>query len=123
MRVSLHAGCIVGILAGVLTGCDGAFTPDGTDVRVENASEVSYDEATLYTFDGPLTYSDLAPGASSPYVSVSTAYRIATTQVVLGADTLRLQVIDYVGEEPLPAGRYTYVLTVSGLGDALTTGW
>jgi hypothetical protein len=49
---------------------------------------------------------------------VSAAYRSVTTQVVLDGDTLRLQVIDYVGEDPLAAGRYTYVLTVSGVGTA-----
>jgi hypothetical protein len=49
---------------------------------------------------------------------VSSAYRSATTQVVLDGDTLRLQVIDYVGEEPLDAGRYTYVLSVFGVGTA-----
>lgn len=85
---------------------------------MENASDVRYDEVTLYTVDGPRTYSDLTPGARSPYVPVSAAYRIATTQVVLGGDTLRLQVIDHVGEEPVDAGRYTYVLSVSGVGTA-----
>ena len=118
MRVPLHAACVLGILLGALTGCGDAFGLGEVEVRVENASDVWYDEAILYTLDGPRTYSDLAPGARSPYVSVSVAYRSATTQVVLDGDTLRLQVIDYVGEEPLSAGRYTYVLTVSGAGTA-----
>ena len=118
MRVPLHAACVLGILVGALAGCGGFFTPDAVEVRVENASDVWYDEATLYTLDGPRTYSDLAPGARSEYVSVSAAYRSVTTQVVLDGDTLRLQVIDYVGEDPLAAGRYTYVLTVSGVGTA-----
>jgi hypothetical protein len=118
MRVPLHAACVLGILLGALTGCGDAFGLGDVEVRVENASDVWYDEAILYTLDGPRTYSDLAPGARSPYVSVSVAYRSATTQVVLDGDTLRLQVIDYVGEEPLSAGRYTYVLTVSGAGTA-----
>ena len=118
MRVPLHAACALGILLGAHAGCGNFFTPGGVEVRVENASDVRYGEATLYTLDGPRTYSDLAPGARSPYVSVSAAYRSATTQVVLDGDTLRLQVIDYVGEEPLDAGRYTYVLSVSGVGTA-----
>lgn len=118
MRVPLHTGAVLGILVGALTGCGDAFGNGSVEVRVENASDVRYDEATLYTLDGPRTYADLAPGARSPYVSVSAAYRSATTQVVLDGDTLRLQVIDYVGEEPLDAGRYTYVLSVSGVGTA-----
>jgi hypothetical protein len=118
MRVPLHTVAVLGILVGALNGCGDAFGPGRVEVRVENASAVRYDEATLYTLDGPRTYSDLAPGARSPYVSVSSAYRSATTQVVLDGDTLRLQVIDYVGEEPLDAGRYTYVLSVFGVGTA-----
>jgi len=118
IRIPLHAGAVLGILVGALTGCGDGFGTGSVEVRVENASDVRYDEATLYTLDGPRTYVDLAPGARSPYVSVSAAYRSATTQVVLEDDTLRLQVIDYVGEEPLDAGRYTYVLSVSGVGTA-----
>jgi hypothetical protein len=41
---------------------------------------------------------------------VEKAYRIASTWVVTGSDTVRLQVIDFVGEKPLNPGRYTYVL-------------
>lgn len=84
------------------------------EVRLQNGSAgLTFSTATLFTTEGPLTYRDVGPGEFTPYVEVEKAYRIATTEVIVEADTLRLQVIDFVGEEPLEPGRYTYVLTVS----------
>jgi hypothetical protein len=87
-------------------------------VRLVNASTVTMSRATLYTSEGPVTFEDVAAGAASPFVSVSVAYRFATTEVVVAADTLRLQVIDFVGETPLEPGLYSYVLDVIDLGTA-----
>ncbi|MDH3292142.1 MAG: hypothetical protein OEO20_13690 [Gemmatimonadota bacterium] len=112
--VSLVAATVM-VSAG---GCDGAAGPDNVSVRLENASPASFAEATLYTSEGPQTSYDVGTGESTPYIAVATAYRIATTEVVIEDDTLRLQVIDFVGEEPLSAGRYTYVISVVGLGTA-----
>jgi hypothetical protein len=111
--VALAAALIVGA-----PGCSTIFGSGDVLVRLENASPVAFDRATLYTSEGPRTTLDLGPGQATPYVSVATAYRIATTQVEIDADTLRLQVIDFVGEEPLSAGRYTYVISVVDLGAA-----
>jgi hypothetical protein len=84
---------------------------------MENASNVTLSQATLFASAGPQTFRDLAPGETTPYVEVSKAYRIATTEIIVGVDTLRLQVIDFVGEEPLQPGRYTYVLVVTVLAN------
>jgi hypothetical protein len=118
MRSPRRAVGLLAALSGAFAACDHPAQPVAVAVRMENASKVAFDEATLYTLDGPLTYTDLDTGVTTPYVNVTGAYRIATTQVLIGDDTLGLQVIDYVGEDPLPEGRYTYVLTVSGLGTA-----
>lgn len=111
--IRLRAVYGVGLVAGMLAACLASSEPDAVAVRLENASDMTFDEATLYTLDGPQTYTGIEPGAATPYVAVSAAYRIATTRVVVDSDTLRLQVIDYVGETPLSDGRYTYVLTVT----------
>ncbi len=115
----------LGIVAVVATavimaagGCNSATGLDDVSVRLENASPVPFGEATLYTSEGPQTSYDVGPGGATPFIAVATAYRIATTEVVIEDDTLRLQVIDFVGEEPLSAGRYTYVISVVGLGTA-----
>ena len=70
------------------------------------------DEVSLFLPQGTLSFSDLQPGEESSYSQVSKAYHIASAEVVIGPDTARIQVIDYVGEEPLEGGRYTYILRV-----------
>ena len=101
----------VSLLSLVLTGCN-PFSPDGAvEVRVRNASALTFDEGVLYSHRDSITFTSLGPGQETPYQEVERAYRIATTQVVTGPDTARLQVIDFVGEEPLKPGHYTYVLS------------
>ena len=109
------AGC-TGALLTALAGCGDILGTGAVEVRLENASSVTYAEAMLYTSDRPVTFENVTPGAATPYIEVSQAYRIVTTQVVIESDTLRLQVIDFVGEEPVASGRYTYVIDVRGLG-------
>lgn len=110
-RGSLGLALIAALGMSMACDLDG---PDGAvEVRLENASQLHFSLASLYTLDGVRTFADLKPGSRTPYIEVSTAYRIATTEVIAEADTLRVQVIDFVGEQPLSSGRYTYVLSVS----------
>lgn len=121
-RHRLRSRTMLAALAAALVasapGCRSIFGSGDVSVRLENASPVAFDRATLYTSEGPQTTHDVGPGQTTPYVDVETAYRIATTEIVIDADTLRLQVIDFVGEEPLAPGRYTYVISLIDLGTA-----
>jgi hypothetical protein len=106
---------LVSILPLIALGCRDALQPLGPDqvaVRVRNASAVPFDETTLYLMDGPRALGRISAGGTSAYVVTDTAYRFMTTQAIVGSDTLRLQVIDYVGEQPLSPGHYTYVLSI-----------
>lgn len=101
--------------ATLAAGCSDTLAPLGPGevaVRVRNASAVTFDETTLYLMDGPRTLGRIRAGGTSEYLVADTAYRFMTTQAIVGGDTLRLQVIDYVGEQPLAPGRYTYVMTI-----------
>ncbi len=121
-RYRLRSRTIVAAVAATLLagapGCGSIFGSSEVLVRLENASPVAFDRATLYTSEGPRTTLDVGPGQATPYVTVTTAYRIATVEVEIATDTLRLQVIDFVGEEPLTTGRYSYVMSVVDLGTA-----
>jgi hypothetical protein len=116
MRYARRFG-LAAVLSILGLSCDALGLGGSVQVRMENASNVTLSRATLFASEGPQAFQNLSPGEATPYVEVSKAYRIATTEVIVGADTLRLQVIDFVGEEPLGPGRYTYVLVVSELAN------
>jgi hypothetical protein len=101
---------LLSLLMGVGLGCD-ILNPRGpVEVRVRNGTDTPFDQGIVYVASDSIVFSALGSGEATPYREVDKAYRIATAQVVTGTDTARLQVIDYVGEEPLEGGRYTYVL-------------
>lgn len=114
----LGGGLLVLALAG-LAACEGettGFPPTGHDpslVRVENASQSVLTEVTVYLPEGEtLTATSLGPGERTTYREVPTAFRIATVSGRLDGEPFMIQVIDYVGEEPLGEGEFTYVLDV-----------
>lgn len=98
-------------------GCD-STVPDTAEVRVLNASALDF-YAVEVTFTGPPH--DLGPVAASDasaYEPFDTAYRYGYVRVETEAGERVLQPIDYVGEEPLAPGRYTFRL---GIDDAAFT--
>jgi len=105
---------VVGAAVAVFAACDTLGLPGSVEVRVENQSTLTFSAVEYFAGSDLTTVPLLEPGRSSPYVEADGAYAYTTIQVVVEADTLRLQVIDYVGETPLSGGRYTYVLSVDG---------
>ena len=98
-------------LTALATGC-GILDPNGSvEVRVENASPLTFDEGVLYTDRDSILFEGLQSGESTPYHKVEKVYGLATAWVVTGTDTARLQVIDFMGMEPLDPGRYTFLLS------------
>jgi hypothetical protein len=94
------------------SGCGILDLEGDVEVRVRNGSSHNLDEVSLFLPRGTLSYSDLQPGEETSYSQVSKAYDYASAEVVIGQDTARIQVIDYVGETPLGGGRYTYIVRV-----------
>lgn len=121
MKKLLVIGTLVFLAAGAIAGCDLLGLDGEVEVRIRNGSSFHLDEATLLLPTVSLAFSDLQPGQETPYTQVAKAYRIASAEAVLGQDTARVQVIDYVGETPLGGGRYTYVFRVSA-GDPPSLG-
>jgi hypothetical protein len=81
-------------------------------LRVRNVSGVRLDSVTVQVTGPVLLFGSFAPGQTSPYRAVGTAYRYARIQATVNGERLTLQPQDYVGETPLSAGRYTYELSV-----------
>ena len=88
---------------------------DTVEVRVENRGAVAFDAVAVVFPDAVVgsrrvDYGPVPPGAASAYAALPLAYRYATVEAVVGADTLLDRAIDYTGETPLPPGRFTYGL-------------
>lgn len=87
------------------------------NIRLRNTSEIVFDEVVVG--DGPQIYENLAPDSFSEYKEYETAYRYAYIQITSGEETFVLQPIDFVGEEELPIGLYTYELSLTEEGEVL----
>lgn len=104
------AGAFLVLLAAA--GCQMPFWPGPVEVRVRNASEVEFGSVVMGFPHETLTYGPMPAGGASAWSAVEEAYRYAAFAVTVDGETLRLQPIDWVGEEPLDGGRYTFELDV-----------
>ena len=100
----------------VLPGCDSPLLPLGggdVEIRIQNASSFAFDRVDVVFPEDQVSYGSIRANSSSDYRDVSKAYRYAYIEVEIGGEELVLQPIDYVGENLLRSGRYTYVLNVT----------
>ena len=96
--------CIAAIL---LMGCS-----DGHPmIRITNDSSVTM-ENVLVKFPGQAErYGDIPPNVSTEYRKVDRAYRYAYIEVVVKGEKAVIQPKDFVGEQLLDPGRYSYILS------------
>jgi len=109
------------LLLGVLPSCSSVVLSEApVEVRVVNASAVSFDRVVIGFPRQKEDYGTLAARAQSDYRAVAEAYGYAYVEVHRAGERLVLQPIDYVGERLLASGRYTYVLDLDASGQGLT---
>lgn len=83
------------------------------EIRIKNASNLNFDRVRVDLPDEPgVDYGPVSAGDVTAFRPTSRAYRYAGFSVKAGTEELSLHPIDYMGEQELPAGRYTYVLDV-----------
>ena len=87
------------------------------NIRIKNVSNVLFEEVTVGNTEE--VHSNVAAGEFSAYLEYEEAYSYAFIQITSGEETYTLQPIDFVGEEVLPIGLYTYELNISETGDVL----
>ena len=101
----------------LFTGCDGTGAEDDPNtvlLRLKNQSSTDFSAALVRFPETEGSYGALAAGEASAYRPFDTAYRYGYVEVEAEGRTYRIQPFDYVGEEPLEKGRYTYRLDLSG---------
>ncbi|MDP5140078.1 MAG: hypothetical protein NWP83_06355 [Spirosomaceae bacterium] len=101
----------------VLQSCDN-FTPKPDEVgdlliRIENATSTEMQNVYVNTAGGEGSYGDVPKNEKSHYINYKSAYRYAFVRFVSRNDTVRVQPIDYVGEQQLTSGSYTYKITMT----------
>ncbi len=98
-----------------LPSCDSPLLPGGGDVRIRiaNLSSFPFERVDVVFPEDQVSYGAIPAHRLSDYHDVSQAYRYAYIEVQIAGEELIIQPIDYVGENKLGAGKYTYALNVS----------
>ena len=104
----------------VVVSTDPAVPASGEqiEVRIHNASGEHFDAVEVHFPSGmKVEYGPLAAGASSDYADLDDpVYSYAWVAVSRDGERVVLQPDDFLGEQRLPAGQYTYVLDLDDAG-------
>jgi hypothetical protein len=121
-RHALCLGLALGLAECYVSGPGGPMGP--VDIRVRNAStEIMEDIVVGFPSSvggnplapepvesGEVSYGTLPQGATTSYRRIQKAYRYAYVEAIVDGTTVKIQPIDYVGEDLLEPGHYTYEL-------------
>lgn len=86
------------------------------DIRIENQSGSTFESVFVNTSGGAYNYGNILPGDTTNYYHFDFAYNYAYIELIANNDTLIIQPIDFVGEEKLSEGLYTYRLNLIDMG-------
>jgi hypothetical protein len=95
-----------GVLAGLFALYARAPDPDVSQVRIRNQTGMPVQQVEVNGID----YGDIPAGATSGYRDMKSAYGYAKVQLLMNGTRMRLQPEDYVGEQALGRGHFTYVI-------------
>jgi hypothetical protein len=82
-------------------------------VRIENACDKAFDRVVVTFPEQQENYGRIPAASMSPYRTVTKAYDHAYLEVALGDEVAVIMPVDNFGATLLPAGRYTYRLTLN----------
>ena len=98
-------------LLGILSlNCEQDQLPEESEleIRIENVSNYDFENVIINTDGGERRYALIGSGELTDYENYDFAYSYAFVELAIDEDTFRIQPIDYVGEEKLASGNYTY---------------
>lgn len=118
------------LLALAATGCSDPDPTGPVEIRVLNASSVVLQDVVIgFPEDlgggggpvepgdaesGDVAYGTIEPGTATPYRTIVRAYGYAAVTAVVDGQPIDFVPEDYVGEDFLEPGRYTYELHYEG---------
>lgn len=74
------------------------------NLRLSNKSSVNFQDATFNNTN----FGDLAPGETSEYRTFKKFYGYGSVSITIDGENYGWMPIDYVGEEPVESGNYTF---------------
>lgn len=84
------------------------------EIRIKNDSNLDFDRVRVdFPDQHAVDYGPVSAGGTTPFRAIGRAYQYAGVSVMVGNQELSLLPIDYLGEQELPPGRYTYSLSVN----------
>lgn len=81
---------------------------EASHIRIENGSNVDF--ANVIVNRKP--YGDIARGQTTEYLEWEIAYSYSSVELSANGKRYKLQPEDFVGEKPLGAGYFSYVLSI-----------
>lgn len=100
-------------VAAVFIACTKAFvTSTDVQLRVYNTSSNLFDSVVVNSPGGKQVYYNVQASSLSDYKNFSFLYNYAYIEVHFNNQMLKLQPIDYVGEEKLKTGKYSYMIGI-----------
>ena len=89
--------------------------PGTVSLRIENATGQDLDRVRVVLPGQPeIDFGPVAKGGVTAFRDTTKAYRYAEVHARAGDRERSFRPVDYLGEPELPAGRYTYILSVDG---------
>lgn len=99
----------------VLIGC--SKDESNPKIRLANTSQYDFQNIVVNTTTGNINFEDLNSGQKTEYKVFEKAYRYAYVELEIEGKTYKLQPTDYVGENSLENGNYTYQIDANDSQD------
>lgn len=96
--------------------------PNKINIRILNQSDYDFCNVTLNPAEERTNYGAIAKGDLSCYRSYDLAYDYAYVKLYIDNQEFVIQPIDYVGEEPLTNGFYTYEIDIIDFENRILSG-
>ena len=100
------------LLLFTLSSCSLPFGAGETELRFRNVSSHDYRDFTYRSGGETLHFASIPSGAVTEYRVIDRSYRYGFVELYVGDRRFVLQPIDYVGEETLGGGQFTFRVTV-----------
>ena len=90
-------------------------------IRIWNSTNWEMQDVFVDTSGGENDFGNISSNKRSDYKRFTSAYRYAFVSFKIDGKAYLIQPTDYVGEEPLSAGRYTYKIGIDKLNSVYAT--